>query len=131
MHLVGEGVGRGGAGRPDHAFDASSVAAHDARGLRFEAVELGRAPRMHEELHEQEDRSIALGRGHGLPTALSGRRDDSLTEDRDLDKPRRRNGVAPWSRILGAVDAPGASVSQGSAAWTMLLRAWLTILRVF
>jgi hypothetical protein len=41
------------------------------------------------------------------------------------------DAVAPWSRILVRVEAPGASVSQGSAAWTMLLRAWLAIFRVF
>lgn len=41
------------------------------------------------------------------------------------------DSVVPWDRILAAVEAPGASVSQGSAAWTMLLRAWLAIFRVF
>jgi hypothetical protein len=43
----------------------------------------------------------------------------------------RADSVVPWSQILTAVEAPGASVSAGSAAWTMLLRAWLAIFRVF
>jgi hypothetical protein len=41
------------------------------------------------------------------------------------------DGATPWSRILAGVEAPGASVDRGSAAWTMLLRAWLAIFRVF
>jgi hypothetical protein len=42
-----------------------------------------------------------------------------------------RDGLVPWSRILAGVEAPGSSVSRGSAGWTMLLRAWLAIFRVF
>jgi hypothetical protein len=39
--------------------------------------------------------------------------------------------VVPWSRILAHVEAPGSSVSVGSPGWTMVLRAWLAIFRVF
>ena len=42
-----------------------------------------------------------------------------------------RDGLVPWSRILAGVEAPGSRVSRGSAGWTMLLRAWLAIFRVF
>jgi len=42
-----------------------------------------------------------------------------------------REGLVPWSRILVGVEAPGSSASRGSAGWTMLLRAWLAIFRVF
>lgn len=42
-----------------------------------------------------------------------------------------RDGLVPWTRILAGVEAPGSSVSVGSAGWTMLLRAWLAIFRVF
>jgi len=41
------------------------------------------------------------------------------------------DAVVPWTRILAGVEAPGASVSVGSAGWTMLLRAWLAIFSVF
>jgi hypothetical protein len=42
-----------------------------------------------------------------------------------------RDGFVPWTQILAGVEAPGSSVSVGSAGWTMLLRAWLAIFRVF
>jgi hypothetical protein len=42
-----------------------------------------------------------------------------------------RDAAMPWTRILVGVEAPGSRVSAGSAGWTMLLRAWLAILRVF
>jgi len=42
-----------------------------------------------------------------------------------------RDALVPWTRIVAGVDAPGSSVSVGSAGWTMLLRAWLAIFRVF
>jgi hypothetical protein len=42
-----------------------------------------------------------------------------------------RDGVVPWSHILAGVEAPGSSAAPGSAGWTMLLRAWLAIFRVF
>ena len=41
------------------------------------------------------------------------------------------DALVPWARILAGVEAPGASVSAGSAGWTMLLRAWLVMFRVF
>jgi hypothetical protein len=47
-----------------------------------------------------------------------------------LAGPRTDTGV-PWPRILAGVEAPGASVNPGSAGWTMVLRAWLAIFRVF
>jgi hypothetical protein len=37
----------------------------------------------------------------------------------------------PWTRILARVEAPGSTVSEGSPGWTMVLRAWLAIFRVF
>jgi hypothetical protein len=43
----------------------------------------------------------------------------------------RADAVLPWERILSGIEAPGARVSVGSAGWTMLLRAWLAIFRVF
>ena len=42
-----------------------------------------------------------------------------------------RDAAVPWPGILVGVEAPGSSVSAGSAGWTMLLRAWLAIFRVF
>jgi len=42
-----------------------------------------------------------------------------------------RDGFVPWTRILTGVEAPGSSVSVGNAGWTMLLRTWLAIFRVF
>jgi hypothetical protein len=42
-----------------------------------------------------------------------------------------RDALVPWSRILAGVEAPGSKVAAGSAGWTMLLRAWLAIFRVF
>ena len=44
---------------------------------------------------------------------------------------QERDGLVPWSRILVGVEAPASSASRGSAGWTMLLRAWLAIFRVF
>jgi hypothetical protein len=44
---------------------------------------------------------------------------------------KSRDALVPWPRILAGVEAPGATVSAGSAGWTMLLRAWLAIFRVF
>jgi len=41
------------------------------------------------------------------------------------------DAVVPWTEILAGVEAPGSTVSVGSAGWTMLLRAWLAIFRVF
>jgi hypothetical protein len=41
------------------------------------------------------------------------------------------DAVVSWTEILAGVEAPGAAVSVGSAGWTMLLRAWLAIFRVF
>jgi len=42
-----------------------------------------------------------------------------------------RAAAVPWSRILAGIEAPGSNVSVGSPGWTMLLRAWLAIFRVF
>ena len=42
-----------------------------------------------------------------------------------------RDAMLPWTRILAGVEAPGSRVSVGSTGWTMLLRAWLAIFRVF
>jgi hypothetical protein len=39
--------------------------------------------------------------------------------------------AVPWGDILAGVDAPGAAVKQGSAGWTMVLRAWLAVFRLF
>jgi hypothetical protein len=41
------------------------------------------------------------------------------------------DAAVPWTRILAGVEVPGATVSVGSAGWTMLLRAWLAIFSVF
>ncbi|HEY7140707.1 MAG TPA: hypothetical protein VIE44_11445 [Methylomirabilota bacterium] len=42
-----------------------------------------------------------------------------------------RDALVPWTRILAGVEAPGSKVTVGSAGWTMVLRAWLAIFRVF
>lgn len=41
------------------------------------------------------------------------------------------DALVPWTGILAGVEAPGSTVSVGSAGWTMLLRAWLAIFSVF
>jgi hypothetical protein len=37
----------------------------------------------------------------------------------------------PWERVLAGVEAPGARLATGHAAWTMVLRAWFAILSLF
>jgi hypothetical protein len=39
--------------------------------------------------------------------------------------------LVPWPEILAGVEAPGSTLSVGNAGWTMLLRAWLAIFRIF
>lgn len=42
-----------------------------------------------------------------------------------------RDAAVPWGRILVGVEAPGSNVRAGSPGWTMVLRAWLAVFRVF
>ena len=89
--------------------------------LPVRARDFGKIERRVRTWDEGEVRAYALGRLEprvrvDLGFALPGPRADS---------------VVPWTRILAGVEAPGASVSPGSAGWTMVLRAWLAIFQVF
>jgi hypothetical protein len=44
---------------------------------------------------------------------------------------KTRDDAVSWTKILAGVEAPGSTASVGSAGWTMVLRAWLAIFRVF
>lgn len=69
---------------------------------------------------EGEARLYALG-----PVAPRGRVELAFA----LATPGRE--TVAWDHVLLGVDAPGARVGAGDAAWVLVLRAWYAFLRVF
>ena len=114
-------VGNSGAGPQDEVIVRLQRDVVEAAILPVKARDYGKIERRVRVWDEGSVRAYALGRLESqarveLGFVLRGATPDALV---------------PWTRILAGVEAPGSSVSVGSAGWTMLLRAWLAIFRVF
>jgi hypothetical protein len=114
-------VGNSGAGPQDEVIVRFRREVVEAAILPVKARNYGKIERSVRVWDEGSVRAYALGRLESqvrveLGFVLHGKTPDA---------------VVPWPEVLAGVEAPGAAVSVGSAGWTMLLRAWLAIFRVF
>jgi hypothetical protein len=114
-------VGNSGAAQQDEVIVRLRRDAIEAPVLPVKVRDFGKLERRVRVWDEGDVRAYSLGRLKPLARVELG-----FT----LRGPRA-DAVVPWTEILTGVDAPGASVSVGSAGWTMLLRAWLAIFSVF
>jgi hypothetical protein len=122
-------VGNSGAEPQDEVIVRLRRDAVEAAILPVKARDYGKIERCVRVWDEGDVRAYALGRLESrarveLAFVLRG-----ATRDAILPWPRTRHAGTPL--LPAGVEAPGSSVSVGSAGWTMLLRAWLAIFRVF
>jgi hypothetical protein len=114
-------VGNSGAAPQDEVTVRLHRAVVETALLPVRVRDFGKIDRPVREWDEGDLRVYALGRLESrarveVGLALRGERPDT---------------VVPWARILARVEAPGSTVRLGSPGWTMVLRAWLAIFRLF
>jgi hypothetical protein len=114
-------VGNSGAASQDEVIVRLRRAVVEAAILPVKARDYGKIERPVRVWDEGSVRAYALGR-------LESR---ARVELGFILHGETRDALVPWTRILAGVEAPGSTVSVGSAGWTMLLRAWLAIFRAF
>lgn len=136
-----------------YALERSPITCHSAGCIALYRVEVGNTgrelqPEVRVRLHAgivstavlpprardfgKIDRPVRVEEDGGVRTFALGALQPEERVDLAFALQRPEPAAFPaWEEILVAVEAPDASVARGSPAWTMLLRVWYSLVRVF